>query len=176
MKLLFTLAFSCLILFTSIHPAQAQVTAPNGIYLEVGGNGLLYTFNYDRFMSNDISLRAGIEYIGLAAAGGDVSVSISMLLIPVTFNYFIASHSDGKVGSSKLELGAGVLIVNLSGTASGSAGNVFSNSGFGIGGTATIGYRYQPSDGGFIFRIGFTPLFGPAGFLPFGGLSFGYGF
>jgi len=45
-----------------------------------------------------------------------------------------------------------------------------------VGGTATIGYRYQQNDGGFLFRIGFTPLFGSGGFQPWGGLSLGFSF
>jgi hypothetical protein len=178
MKILFSSVLSALLFSSIIVPARAQVTAPNGIYLELLGNGLLYTINYDRFISDDISLRAGFEYIGLGASdpSSGESASVSMMLIPITFNYFFASHNNGTVGSSKLELGAGVMIVNLSASATGSAGTLFSGSGLGVGGTATVGYRYQPSDGGFIFRIGFTPLFGPGGFVPFGGLSLGYAF
>ena len=61
-------------------------------------------------------------------------------------------------------------------------------------GTATVGYRYQRADGGFIFRAGFTPFFGifsgekefvpyvPTqyednfSFVPWAGFSLGYGF
>jgi hypothetical protein len=40
--------------------------------------------------------------------------------------------------------------------------------------TATIGYRSQPKEGGFLFRIGFTPLFDFSDFiLPWIGLSVG---
>jgi len=179
MKILFSSVLSILLFSSIAQPVRAQVTAPNGIYFELLGNGLLYTINYDRFVSDDISLRAGFEYIGLGASdpsGGGESISVSMMLVPITFNYFFASHNNGMIGSSKFELGAGVVIVNLSANATGSAGTLFSGSGVGVGGTATIGYRYQPSDGGFIFRIGFTPIFGPGGFVPFGGLSLGYAF
>jgi hypothetical protein len=40
-------------------------------------------------------------------------------------------------------------------------------------GTGVVGYRYVPSHGGFDFGIGFTPLFGEGGFLPWGGMHFG---
>lgn len=179
MKQLSFSILSVLLFFSIIIPAHAQVTAPNGIYVELLGNGMLYTINYDRFLLDNIGVRAGFEYIGLSASspsGSGESASVSMLLIPITLNYFLASHDNGKVGSSKLELGAGILFVSLSASASGNAGSIFSASGIGIAGTATIGYRYQPSDGGFIFRIGFTPIFGSGIFLPYGGLSFGYGF
>lgn len=176
MKLLFSSVFSALLFSGIITPARAQVTAPNGIYLELLGNGLLYTINYDRFITDDISLRFGFGYLGISASSeSGESASASMMLVPITFNYFLASHDNGKAGSSKFELGAGILVANLSASASGNAGTLFSASGFGIAGTATIGYRYQASDGGFIFRIGFTPLIGN-GFVPWGGLSFGYGF
>jgi hypothetical protein len=38
-------------------------------------------------------------------------------------------------------------------------------------------YRIAPVDGGFSFRIGFTPVIGTSGDLfPMGGVSFGYAF
>jgi hypothetical protein len=44
-------------------------------------------------------------------------------------------------------------------------------------GTLILGYRYQ-NEGGYIFRAGFSPYFGPdIGFMPFYGyVSFGLGF
>jgi hypothetical protein len=48
--------------------------------------------------------------------------------------------------------------------------------GSGVLGTATIGYRAQPRDGGFVFRIGLTPLFTLKGSQITGGLSLGFAF
>jgi hypothetical protein len=42
---------------------------------------------------------------------------------------------------------------------------------------ATIGYRYQAISGGFVFRVGFTPILSESDEIIFlGGLSFGYAF
>ncbi len=54
-------------------------------------------------------------------------------------------------------------------------------------GDVLVGYRYQPRDGGFQFRIGFSGMFGPGlafstdepeawGFLPYGYISLGGSF
>ena len=43
-------------------------------------------------------------------------------------------------------------------------------------GTATLGYRYQPREGGTIFRIGFTPLYFFDHFFPWLGISVGTDF
>lgn len=61
----------------------------------------------------------------------------------------------------------------MSGTAK-SVDAVASASGFTPVGTAVAGYRYVPHDGGFTFRIGFTPLISQEGVFPWGGMSFGY--
>lgn len=46
-----------------------------------------------------------------------------------------------------------------------------------IAASFVVGYRYQPIENGFLFRIGFTPFVGSNGrFLPSGGISFGYAF
>ncbi len=150
----------------------------NAIFIELGGNAVLYSLNYDRLLGQDYGFRVGFGYLGVSSGSQNndgTSASASLLIIPATLNYFLASHSDGKVGSSKFELGAGIVLVDLSANVSGGGiGNAFSKSGF--GGTATIGYRYQPYDGGVLFRIAFTPVFGSVGFLPWAGISFGFTF
>jgi hypothetical protein len=161
-------------------PQEVKTQASNSIFLELGGNGLLYTVNYDRLLAQDYGFRVGIGYLGVSSSSpdngnGSTSASASFLIIPATFNYFFASHTDGKVGSSKFEVGAGIVLVDLSASVSGGGvGSAFSGSG--VGGTATIGYRYQPSDGGVLFRVGFTPFFTSKGFLPWAGISVGFTF
>ena len=71
-----------------------------------------------------------------------------------------------------LELGGGFLLV--SGETSDWASNVDDDFSTVIG-TATVGYRYQRPGRGFVFRAGFTPLFDTSEFLPWAGVSFGYG-
>jgi hypothetical protein len=152
-----------LVLVTFNSSASAQ-THPNSIYLEFMGNGGLYSLNYDRLFTEDFGARIGFMYFETEEFF--FWTDIELFLIPVTINYLPGSKNH------KFELGIGPVIVF------GSAGifGLESASGSGIGGTATIGYRYQPADGGFLFRIGFTPYFGFDEFHPTGGLSIGYAF
>jgi hypothetical protein len=154
--------------------SSSQDFAPNAIYVELFGNGLLYTVNYDRLISPSTGFRVGFEYIGINGgtdADGN-SISASLLAIPATFNYFIGSiNSRGMMSSSKLELGLGIIFVHAGASYGGISG-----AGSGVGGTATVGYRLQPSDGGFVFRIGLTPVFVLSDFQIWGGLSLGYSF
>jgi len=121
------------------------IKAPNAVYTELLGQGILLSVNYDRRLGEHISVRAGVAVVGL---GFGVPVSVS----------FLSS------GDHKFEMGAGLLYAT--------ATNGFEKI-EGVAGSANIGYRYQPRDGGFMFRIGFTPLLGSGGLLPWGGASFG---
>jgi hypothetical protein len=183
-RIVFSSVVLSLFLFVSASQAQEDhsvgvtksVMAENSIYLELGGNALLYSINFDRMISPDMGARIGIGYMGLSTGtaptdGPDHNASVSVLLVPATFNFFVSSHDGNHVGSSKLELGLGVALVDINGDF---GGTTFS--GAGVGGTATIGYRYQPYDGGFLFRIGFTPVFASSTFFPWGGISFGLTF
>lgn len=133
----------------------------NSVYLEILGQGGIYSLNYDRLFS---------EYFG-GRIGFSAFTSIfesSFLLVPITANYLVGSKNH------HLELGAGVVFgsIDFNDSESDAKGSALIE-------TATIGYRYQPKQDGFLFRIGFTPLIrlGSDGdFLPWGGLSVGYSF
>lgn len=137
---------------------------PNSVYFEVLGNGGLYSINYDRLFTENLGGRIGVMYFNADwfAFFNDVDI----FLIPITLNYCIGT------GKHKLELGAGGVIGLVN------AGFFGSNptSGSGVVWTGTIGYRYQKNNGGFMWRIGFTPLFNSKDFLPWGGISMGYSF
>lgn len=156
-----------LVLIASIVPAGAlppkvpSLTAADAAYVEALGAGLLLSLNYDRRLDEQYGIRIG----GL----------------PSSPSYWVFAQGymlTGGTSSHHLELGAGlgvmVLHVNL---------NLF---GYSSASEPTplvyvpfnLGYRLQPADGGFLFRIGFTPLlaFGrnEAAFLPWGGASIGW--
>lgn len=144
-----------LILTINISLTMAQnKTVYNSVYIEALGNAGIYSLNYDRILSQNIGVRFGAGFLPI----------IDVLTIPATINLFIGN------GSSKLELGAGILI--LSQTRDNRHG-LFRDNNF-I--TALIGYRYQQPEGGFLFRIGFTPLFSQKEFFPWGGFSVGTSF
>ena len=57
----------------------------------------------------------------------------------------------------------------------GTSEDLFSGEGSQLIGTVTIGYRWQPTDGGFMFRVGLSPAFNKEEFIPFWPyLSLGY--
>lgn len=144
--------------------------APNALYVELLGNGGFYTLNYERRFIEDLSARIGFGFISVSATAGSASSRASVMSIPLMANYL-------GIGNDRhhLELGAGLILVYAS-AATSSADSIASGSAFGVGGTATVGYRYQPRDGGFLFRVGFTPQFGAGGFQAWGGLSLGGAF
>ena len=137
--------------------------ARNSIYLEILGNGLLYSLNYDHKIFDHLSARIGGMYLGVNESTSDSRVSL--LLVPVMANYLVGS------GSSRLEIGAGLTLGSVGGDID-AAGGDFDKGGVAAF-TSTIGYRLQPTNGGFLFRIGFTPIFTANGFLPWAGLSLG---
>jgi hypothetical protein len=119
-------------------------------------------------LSENISFRIGFSYFSFT----DKTVSpdpSTMITVPLTASYLTGTMNH------KLELGGGGTVMVLSGPI---GPNVISNfaatsKGPSVFGSAIIGYRYTPVHPGFFFRVGFTPLFGPNGFLPWGGMSIG---
>lgn len=146
--------------------ARAQAPAPtarNAFYVELGGNALLYTLNYDRLLTDRVSGRVGVMFLGAA----DEDSSAGVVGAPI-----MASYLWGE-GNSRFETGAGLLLL------SGGIENVegYEDEDFsGTVGTATLGYRYQRPAGGFVFRAGLTPIFNLGGVVPWFGVSFGYAF
>jgi hypothetical protein len=137
------------------------------IFIELGGQGILLTANYDTRFSNrrdGLGGRAGIGYI---AADGDNATTI-----PISLNYLL-----GK-GNKFFEIGLGATMI-----ASKTDFNYFGNedseaeSNSNVIGTLSFAYRVQPVDSGFSFRAGLTPVFTSDFFIPYyGGISLGYTF
>jgi hypothetical protein len=137
---------------------------PNSLYLEFFGSGGLYSVNYDRLFSENFGVRIGFMYF--EADWLIFFIDAEMFLIPATLNYLVGT------GKHKFELGAGPLFVFGSARFLGGE----SVSGSGVGWTGTIGYRYQKNEGGFMWRIGFTPAFFSGEIFPSGGISLGFSF
>lgn len=134
--------------------------ARNAVYVELLGAGLLYSVNYDRHLIGRWHLRGGYSTLGSSFTFGDDDRAH---LVPVQLAF--VSDTEGA-----LELGAGATLL-LDGTNSDWSDTVLAS--------FTIGYRNQPREQGFLFRIGFTPFVGYADRLiaaPGGGISFGYAF
>jgi hypothetical protein len=152
--------------------ANAQV-APSGsvegmkrtqnIFVELGGQGLLFTVNYDSRFSkkrDGIGGRVGIGYI---AEGGDYATTV-----PLSLNYLL-----GK-GKHFFEMGLGATILSTGGT---DESFLFDENNSNLIGTMSFSYRLQPVDRGFSLRAGLTPVFNKNFFIPYyAGLSLGYTF
>ena len=160
------LAFNCINIC-----AQGQYTRPykqNQFYLELGGNGIIYSVNYERLLSENFSLRGGI---GISPTLG--LVDGIFIFMPVTGSILLGSST------SKLEIGLGMTYFSGKETEFlGNAKDGQSESELFM--TGILGYRYL-SSGGLIVRVVFIPFFNPdktndSKFLPWGGLSFGYSF
>ena len=134
------------------------------LYFELGGPGVIYSFNYDgRFgpYENGIGFRMG--------AGGAYFNGSGYIAFPVQLNYLLGTQ--GKY----VEIGAGATYaphLDLFNVNSPSENYTY--------GTFTIGFRKQPlGKKGFTFRAAFSPIIGFEGggsFLPFAGVSWGYRF
>jgi hypothetical protein len=152
--------------------AQDEAThfCPNAIYVEGFGQGILYSINYDRRITPNIGLRAGFTSwsfpVALFAVG-----ELKFTGFPLMAYYLTGQ------GTSHLELGFGVVpaIISFQGREI-FFGTEVDGETITMLGTATLGYRLQPQDGGFVFRIGVTPLFTFKEVGWTGGLSLGFAF
>ncbi len=111
-------------------------TALNTLYFELLGSGVLGSFNYERIVADAVALR-----LGFGTYSGDVlsNTGNSWITFPLTASYLAGQ------GPHLLELGAGAVGMWTSG-----GGNILGN--------ALVGYRYQRSTGGVVFRVTATPL------------------
>ncbi len=184
-----------LIVLLSAYPlfAQQDSLPTKSVYIELGGAGLPYSFNYDfRFdkeRMNSWGMRVG--------AGGYAIDGSSFFSLPVMVNRLY-----GK-GPHYFEMGFGLTFFafdednySYSYCSNGyydSNGNYVCNSYYeesstyefilpvdgspSLMGTMNFGYRRVPLDGGFTWRVNLTPLFNNNGFWPlYAGIGLGYAF
>ena len=141
--------------------------ASKSVFLELGGNGIGISINYDARFSkktNGFGYRVGL---GILPSTFDmVSETSTLLAIPLVINYLTGTRSH------HFEAGLGVTYI------SGSVGYF----GFekekvaGVVLIPSVGYRYSRSKGGFLGRVVVSPLVGGGGIGFFYGLSGGLAF
>jgi len=134
-------------------------------YLEIGGPGLVISANYDsRFTNSRTGLGAtvGVGYLP--------NKSSSLLTIPVQLNYLMGSYQH------YFELGAGATFLKYKSGTIGDFIPFHNDANKQFVGTATIGYRYQPIDRGYNFRVSFNPVFDQHSVYAYAGVGFGYTF
>ena len=143
-------------------PGAPATTRAQNIFIELGGQGLTFTANYDSRFTNKrdgIGGRAGIGYFSV---DGD-----KVTTVPLSLNYLL-----GK-GNKFFEIGLGATYISTSGNSE----ILFNENESNVIGTMSFFYRVQPVDSGFSFRAGLSPVFSKDFFIPYyGGLSLGYTF
>lgn len=164
------------------------------VYLELGGAGLPYSFNYDfRFNKEKIDswgMRIGAG--GYAFSGGDSFFSVPLQVNKLfgknghyfelgggatfmafqmeTYSYCISQTFDPVTGIYTCQEGftsrsdQTEFILEIDGSPS-------------VMGTLNFGYRRVPENGGFMWKVNLNPIFNNSGFWPLWvGLGFGYAF
>jgi len=139
----------------------------HGVFLEFLGNGIFYSVNYDTRFSKKVDGFGGKVGFGYIAVDGDHYSSFPFLV-----NYLFGNKGHF------FEIGAGA---NYLVTDYQNGGGVIDSPEIakweGWSGSISLGYRYQPVDGGFLFRAGLTPMFKESEFRPFWPqVSVGYAF
>ncbi|MHA4896546.1 hypothetical protein ACXZ1K_17470 [Pedobacter sp. PWIIR3] len=162
MNKLRSILVAAMLLASAYANAQDVTKRAQNIFIELGGQGLTFTANYDsRFTDSRDGLggRIGIGYI---SDSGD-----KITTIPLSLNYLL-----GK-GNKFFEIGLGATYLSTTGSSS----VLFSENESNVIGTMSFFYRLQPVDSGFSFRAGLSPVFSKDFFIPYyGGLSLGYTF
>src|SRR5215210_7786313 len=148
-------------------------------YAEGGGAGIMFSVNYDRrFFKSNLGW-GGRVGLGFVTAYDDRYDSVgpyyynygrqrSIVTVPVQINYIF-----GKVTSPHtFEVGAGVTYLSKKADVF----NYYDDQKTNLFATFSFMYRRQPRNGGFSWRIGFTPLITDGYIQPSGGVSLGYNF
>jgi hypothetical protein len=162
--------------------SQEEISGKH-IFTELGGPGVIFSANFDsRFKNHE---RLGLGYrVGVGFGLGDFSEDIktehdvhyygytqtrTYYSIPVGLNYVFGKKNS----ANTFEIGAGATFLTRKVSL---YYYDYENPGYFIGHFQFM-YRRVPVNGGFTFRVGFTPIIGTSGDLfPSGAIGFGYAF
>ncbi|MEO6071240.1 MAG: hypothetical protein ABIN57_08215 [Chitinophagaceae bacterium] len=155
----------------------AESSGRTSFFAEFGGPGILFSANLDtRFKPSRLGLggRAGIGFVTADEStynpsNGNYGYNpASVLTVPVQLNYIFGKG----VSPHTFEVGAGITYLGKKLDIM----NFYDDHKTNVFGTFAFMYRRQPVDGGFTWRIGFTPLVAQGYIQPFGAASLGYNF
>lgn len=126
-----------------------QPVKNNAVYLELGGNGLFYSLNYDKLinLSTRVKLAPRIGFSYLPYDGGN---DFKNLIIPTELNFLY-----GKTAQSKnfAEAGVGLTFLEfINGFRNGDKNDPVSK--FANVTLVRLGYRHQKPTGGLMYRAG----------------------
>lgn len=179
MKSLFlSLLLSCAILSQAFAQDDTTPAARHNkaIFIELLGSGMGVTANYDMRFSkgrqDGFGIRAGVGGMLLESNVTDeASIHSNFTTFPIVVNYLIGKKR------SALEAGIGIVPMYGNLVKDSSTQPKMEEKGWGSTGTLNLGYRYQPLNSGFVFRLTWSPAVNSTGFSPaWFGMSLGYGF
>ncbi len=125
----------------------------NSVYLEIGGNAVLYSVNYDHIFNISkklkIAPRVGFMYLPISDI---VRTDFGDIRIPIEVNLLWSNKENSK---HFLEGGLGISFIQIkTSKTSAQSGITTTGSEFGKVTTLRLGYRYQKPTGGFMWRAG----------------------
>jgi len=146
--------------------AQDSSSLKNGLSVEVGGNALLYSVNYERNLSTKAVAKGGMSIWKVIE--NQTNKSLTIMCYPVSFNYLFHLRTP----KHAIETGMGVMNLITS-------GNLVEYKGvtnYYINPFLNVGYRYSPAKNPFWYGVGLSPFLGTKslthpteqGFLPLG--------
>ena len=172
-------------IFSQNIPPDAQTSiGKSSFFAELGGPGIVFSANYDtRFNQSHLGLggRIGIGFVSAddyyydpvtgTSSGGDQQSAITF---PVQLNYIFGKNNS----PHSFEVGGGITYVTkkLNIMNFDSYGSNYEDHRTQLFGTFSFMYRRQPVNGGFSWRVGFTPLVGSGYIQAFAAASVGYNF
>ncbi len=146
----------CLI-FLEINYAQSNIAhiPTNNIFIELGGNGLFVSLNYEYIFNNNYGVKVGFGTLLIAG-----------ISYPIMLNKYFGNEK-------KIELGFGIVPFSFL-----EKDSYWGSKSDGLLLIGTIGHHYSKSPSGMLFRYSFTPAYNIADnkFILYLGLSIGVAF
>lgn len=162
--------------------SQDQSIGKSSFFAELGGPGILFSANYDtRFKQSRLGLggRVGIGFVSAYDEYYDPNTGMyygegeqTAITFPVQLNYIFGKQNSPHT----FEVGGGLTYVSKKLNIMDFDAYDSEDQRTQLFGTFCFMYRRQPINGGFSWRIGFTPLVGAGNIQLFGGASVGYNF
>jgi hypothetical protein len=175
-----TKLFTVLFVAFSIQVKAQSVNSDShkkAVFVEAFGQGLHASLNYDmrfrRGAQSGLGFRVGVGGIFTGTSYSDAGNNTNgAVAFPIGLNYLTGENK------SSFEAGLG-FTPHYADTNIDSPTNpkIITENGWGANGYLNLGYRFQPLNNGFLFRLNWTPVISSTGFLAQNfGISAGYSF
>lgn len=139
----------CILLALNAY-AQESTRFKHAVGLELGGNGLAYSLQYERHFTANLHARAGFSVWQIAERQTDKSMTI--MSYPISCNYLF------NLGGQQHAVETGIGVMNLV-----TSGDLVEYKGvvnYYLNPFVNAGYRYSPLNRRLIYKIGLSPFIG----------------